>query len=109
MVATPYESDSDIHYAKLGEAGSKYRENRNSVHSGIQTVAAAIENMLLAAWSMGIGGVWMTAPIVAKDLIQEKLDIKEGSIIALVAFGYPSQPPKEVNRKPLDEVVRYYR
>ena len=108
-VATEYLSKSDEYYAMMGDAGTLYRENRKSTDSGLQSVAAAIENMLLAAWALGIGGVWMTTPTVCREKIEKKLEIKEGRLVAVIAFGYPSQPPLEANRKPLDEVVRYYR
>jgi nitroreductase len=108
-VATPYISGSDASYAMLGEEGRYYRENRENAQSGLQSVCAAIENMILAGWALGIGSVWLTAPIVAKDEIEKILEIKEGRLVAVVAFGYPSQAPKEPTRKPLGEVVRYIR
>lgn len=108
-VATPYMTKSNEYYEMMGEAGAIYRENRRSADAGLQSVAAAIENMLLAAWALGIGSVWMTAPIVARDKIEQKLQITEGRLVAIVSFGYPSQPPLEANRKPLEEVVRFIR
>jgi nitroreductase len=108
-VVTPYVSGSDASYAMLGEEGRYYRENRENVQSGLQSVCAAIENMILAGWALGIGSVWLTAPMVAKDEIERVLEIKEGRLVAVVAFGYPSQAPKEVIRKPLGDVVRYIR
>lgn len=108
-VATPYLSMSDEYYQMLGDAGATFRETRKSINTGLQSVAAAIENMLLAAWALGIGGVWMTAPVICRDKIEEKLEIKEGHLVAIISFGYPSQPPLEPNRKPLSEVTRYYR
>ena len=108
-VATPYTSGSDSAYAMLGDEGEIYRENRKNAHSGLQSVCAAIENMILAGWALGIGSVWLTAPVVAREEIENILEIKNGQLVAVVAFGYPSQPPKEISRKPFDEVVRYIR
>jgi len=107
--AKPYSSQSDDYYRMMGDAGKLYRENRASVDAGLQSVAAAIENMLLAAWALGIGGVWMTAPMVCRDVIEKKLEVTEGRLVAVAAFGYPAQPPLPPNRKPLSEVTRYYR
>jgi nitroreductase len=108
-VGTPYESKTDEYYRMMGNAGQIYRENRASANSGLQSVSAAIENMLLAAWALGIGGVWMTAPVVARDKIETKLEINEGRLAAVIALGYPSTPPGEANRKPLEDVIRIIR
>lgn len=108
-VATPYTSGSDASYEMLGEEGRHYRENRTNAQSGLQSVCAAIENMILAGWALGIGSVWLTAPVVAREEIEEILEIKNGRLVAVVPFGYPSQAPVEINRKPFDEVVRYIR
>jgi nitroreductase len=108
-MATPYESKTDEYHRMMGDDGRIYRENRASANSGLQSVAAAIQNMLLAAWALGIGGVWMTTPVVARDKIEKKLEINEGRLKAVIAFGYPSQPPGEANRKPLEDVIRIIR
>ncbi len=108
-VATPYITGLDASYAMLGEKGIIYRENRENANSGLQSVCAAIENMILAGWALGIGSVWLTAPVVSRAEIEDILEIKNGRLVAVVAFGYPSQPLREVSRKPLDEVVRYIR
>jgi nitroreductase len=65
--------------------------------------------MLLAAWSLGIGGVWLTTPMVCRDKLEKRLEIKEGRLVAVIALGYASQPPLEPNRKPLPEVTRFIR
>jgi nitroreductase len=40
---------------------------------GLQSVAAAIEHMLLAAHALGYGSCWMTGPLVAQDAFGELL------------------------------------
>lgn len=57
----------------------------------IQSVAAAIENMLLSAWDMGIGSCWIIAPIVAEmsDVFQKKFAPDHGNLAALITMGYP--------------------
>lgn len=109
VVAKPYSSKSDEYYKMMGDAGAAYRANRKIANSGLQSCSAAIENMILAGWSLGIGSVWMTAPVVAREKLEAKLEVTDGEIIAVIPFGYPAEPPKEINRKPLDAVVRYYR
>ena len=106
-IATEYIAKSDTFYEMLGDEGNQLRENRIKSNPGLQSVSAAIENMLLAAWALGIGGVWMTEPIVARQEIEEALEIKGGELTAIVPFGYSSTPLRSAVRKPLDEVVRY--
>ena len=67
----------------------------------IQSVAAAIENMLLSAWNMGIGSCWITAPIVAEmsDVFQKEFARDHGSLVALITMGYPEVIPKAPRRK----------
>ncbi len=48
---------------------------------GVQNVAAAMENLLLAAANMGYGGCWMTGPNYASEEICEVLDLKKKDII----------------------------
>ena len=68
----------------------------------IQSVAAAVENLVLAAWSRGLGSCWMTAPVGAgfgPDL-QGRFAPDCGELVATVALGYPEQVPQMPKRKP---------
>lgn len=57
--------------------------------------AAAIENMLLSAWSMGIGSCWLGA--INRNSIRKKFNIPDSYIIdSVVAFGYPDEKPVAV-------------
>lgn len=58
--------------------------------AGIQSVASAVENMLLAASALGLGACWMTGPLVAKKKLEQILSITSpDSLFALVPVGYP--------------------
>ena len=75
---------------------------------GIQNVAAAMENLLLAAANLGYGTCWMTGPNFAAKEIQEAVGFeKEGYYLAaMTPLGVPEE--KELwspERKPLDEVL----
>lgn len=60
--------------------------------AGIQSVAAATENLLLAAASVGLGTCWMTGPLIAKTELEKSLIIKSPeSLFALVPVGYPAE------------------
>jgi nitroreductase len=76
----------------------------------------AAQNMMLAAWSLGVG----TCPNSAKDkdACRRVLGVDaEQDIPVILSLGYPNQPvPRDddpdailqrINRKPLEELVRY--
>jgi len=67
--------------------------------------AAAIENMLIAAQSMGIGSCWLGA--IDKDKIRAICKVPEGfDIDSVVALGYPDESP--VMEDCTDESIKYY-
>lgn len=68
----------------------------------VQSAAAAVENLLLAAWYRGIGSCWMTAPVGAGfgPALQERFAPGCGELVAAVALGYPAQVPQMPKRKP---------
>lgn len=68
----------------------------------VQSVAAAIENILLAAVDKGLGGCWLTAPLetAAGDELRDIFAPGKGSLVALLTLGYPAQSPKAPARKP---------
>jgi nitroreductase len=63
--------------------------------NSISDAAAAIENLLLAAWDQGLGTCWLTGPLKARaHAIASVLGVHEDrEIVALVALGYPDQQP----------------
>lgn len=76
------------------------------IKNNISDSAAAIENLLLAAWDKGLGTCWMTGPLKGGgDMIASFLEIPEDrELVAIVPLGYPDhQPPmppkKDVSRK----------
>lgn len=67
--------------------------------------AAAIENVLVAAQSIGIGSCWLGA--IDKDKIREICRVPEGvDIDSVVALGYPAETPVMEDCK--DESIKYY-
>lgn len=70
----------------------------------VQSISAAIQNMLLAAEEKGIGSLWICDIYFAYAEISEWLN-SEGQLIAAIAFGYPNEFPKARPRKAFDEVV----
>jgi nitroreductase len=70
----------------------------------------AIQDMMLVAWSAGVGSNWVG--FGGMDEVKTQLGIPaELDILAILPFGYPAgsigQGQKE--RKPLDEIVHWER
>ena len=72
----------------------------------IQSIGAAIQNMLLEATALGIGTLWICDTYFAYDDLKNYFGDK-GEIIAAVALGYPAENPSERPRKSFEEVVEF--
>ena len=80
----------------------------SEVLMGVQGVAMAGENLLLAAHAEGLGGVWVCAPLFAQETVIEALDLPESWLPqGMVLLGYPARKLKPSQPKPLDEITRY--
>lgn len=97
--------DTTKFIASLGEApvivlafSNKPEKEMNAV---LQSVAAAIQNMLLAAYNKGIGSCWLTSPLGTskRQVLQERYGQNHGEIIAVLTFGYAKEQPKAPARK----------
>lgn len=72
----------------------------------IQAVAAAIQNMLLRATSLGYGTCWATGCLIAKKEIEAILGVESPwSLVVVVPVGVPDDRPKPPRRKPVEEVL----
>ena len=67
----------------------------------VQSVAAAIENMLLAAWSLGVGSCWLTAPLEAgvSEQLCQVFAPGHGKLVAMVTLGNPEGVQTAPKRK----------
>jgi nitroreductase len=71
----------------------------------IQSIGAAIQNMLLAAQELGVGSLWICDVFIAYEELCHWLGEK-GELIAAVTFGYAGESPAARPRKPISKVVR---
>lgn len=69
--------------------------------NALESVSAAIENLMLAAWASGLGSCWMAAPKSAGygPQLQARFAPGRGELVAAVSLGYPEQTPKMPPRK----------
>lgn len=71
-----------------------------------QSIGAAVQNMILAAASFGLGTLWICDVFQCEEAINTWIDT-EDELICAVAIGEPNQAPYERMRKPVEEIVRY--
>ena len=84
------------------------KRSRAEYLMAVQSVAMAVQNLLLAAHSESLGACWMCAPLFCGDAVRGALDLPaQWEPQALVTLGYPAGQGKLAQRKPLAEVLLY--
>ena len=72
---------------------------------GRQSLGAAIQNLVLAAHSLGYGTCWMTGPLFANPALRVLLDVKpEWQLAAIIPLGRPAEKPNPRTRQPVEEI-----
>jgi len=72
----------------------------------IQSSAAAVQNLLLAAASIGLATVWLGVLVLIKDDILRSLGEPGGEFMAVIPVGYPAQVTAGPRKKSLDAVIK---
>jgi nitroreductase len=79
--------------------------------NNISDSAAAIENLLLAAWDKGLGTCWMTGPLKAKtqaDALAAFLGVPpDRELVAIVPLGYPDHQPSIPPKKEIAQKTKW--
>ncbi len=75
----------------------------------VQSVAASIENLLLAAHGAGLGACWMAAPLYCPDVVRDVLHLPDDwESQALITIGYPADEGKRRERVDFREKTIYW-
>lgn len=75
----------------------------------IQSLGAAIQNMLLMAYELGLDGGWMCAPLFCPEIVCQALELDRQLIPqALITLGYAAADPKRRERLPLERLIVHY-
>ncbi len=82
---------------------------RSETTMAVQSLGAAAQNMLLAAYDLGLDAGWMCAPLFSPDQVVEALGLDQRLVPqALLTLGYAAgDPPKRRGRLPLEALVVY--
>jgi nitroreductase len=72
----------------------------------IQSLGAAIQNMLLAAYALGLDTGWMCAPLFVQQTVRAALDL-DASLIphALIPIGYKAAEPRRRSHRLASELI----
>jgi nitroreductase len=66
----------------------------------------AMQNMVMAAWTLGIGSCWIGA--CNEEEVKKMLKIPDKwKVVALITFGYPAEQPKPRKKKPIEELFNF--
>jgi len=108
-----YDSIADQILAARGEfdpIAREIRSYRQIGKSSLQTAAAAITYICLFLHHLGLGTTWMAGPLQAKKEIEQLLNVSpQWDFVGLIPVGYPAETPELRPRKPIQDVIRYFR
>ena len=83
---------------------SDEERQKNERDLAVQSLGAAIQNILLEAHVQGLGACWYCAPIFCKSAVRGVLKIPEKvEPQALIAIGYPAETPKMPPRNAVED------
>jgi len=85
-------------------------ERRNALEKtmAVQSVANAVQNLLLTAHDLGLGACWLCAPLFAPDVVREVLDLPgDWNAQALITLGYPADAGKPKERASFKDKTIY--
>jgi len=114
-------SDKKIKEAIIRKAGSTYLIKKAPLvifvlyqkhlterkYSHVQSAAAAIQNLLLMAYSLGLGATWSTG-LGKIEEIKKELKIPDNfQVIACVVLGYSREQPMTPQRKKIEEILSF--
>ena len=73
-----------------------------------QSVAMAVQNLLLAAHAEGLGACWMCAPLFCQDTVRRALSLPDDwEAQTLITLGYAADSGRPRGREPLETRTIY--
>lgn len=71
----------------------------------LQSIGAAVENMLLKAEELGIGSLWCADILYAYDIVSR---YSEKPVVSAVCLGYKNESPQIREKKEISEMCIFY-
>ena len=95
-----------VKYAPLAIVGCADIKSLFTGKWAVVDATIAMENMVIAAWTLGIGSCWIGACNEKK--VKELLKIPDKwKFVALLTFGYPAEQPKQRKKKPFKKMFSF--
>ena len=73
----------------------------------IQSSAAAVQNLLLAATSLGLATVWLGILFILKDEVLQFLGEPKGEFMAVIPVGYAMKSSSGPQKEPVEMKVKH--
>lgn len=81
--------------------------NRLRNYPNIQSIGAAVENLILSAFDLGYGACWLSGLLIARNELEEFLNVKTpNTLVACVAVGNPREFITQRDKKPFEEIFQ---
>jgi len=82
------------------------RRQADETTMAIQSIGAAIQNMLLMAYDLGLDAGWMCAPLFCPEIVCDALNLDTRMIPqAMITVGYAAADPQRRERLPLSNLI----
>ncbi len=79
------------------------------VTMAVQSLGAAVQNILLSAYSLGLDTGWMCAPLFAPHVVRAALDLPDNlTPHALINMGYGAKDPPRRPHRPIYQLIVLY-
>lgn len=73
----------------------------------IQSISAAIQNMLLKAYDLGLGSLWICDILYVDEEVNHYINT-DMQLLAAVSFGYADESPKSRVKKPVEDITTWH-
>ena len=95
-----------VKYAPLAIVGCADIQSLLTGKWAVVDATIAMQNMVIAAWALGIGSCWIGA--CDEEKVKELLKIPDKwKVVALVTLGYPAEQPKPRKKKVFEEMFSF--
>lgn len=111
LVILAYLTEMQYHDPRVTECYSAKGIDRKAMLAALGSpdllsVGAAVENLLLMAEHMGLGGCWMNDPVVAEQEISALFDVPpQHRLLSVIPIGKPAYTPRQKCMKPMEEIL----
>jgi len=95
-----------VKYAPVAIVGCADTKSLLTGKWAVVDTTIAMQNMVIAAWALGVGSCWIGA--CNEEKVKELLKIpNKWRVVALITFGYPAEQSKPRKKKLVEELFSF--